>query len=220
MNDMYDLFTPLSMRLASNDPWFALLIANEYVSAVNKTHQWLKHNGVDVSDEEIYEFAQLVEGMRFETPLIDDGKVRFVNEHLPKRITENRIWFMQGEHNIMSMRLAKPQIGAGEIFTAGAIEGAYLTNATVLKGDVVTPNRGIEIKDAGTQKITMGHMVSYVEHDLDILVFMNVSEKVKAPGAPRPLTRSRYKMFPARDYEKHMYVAGDAVKFVPFKEKV
>jgi hypothetical protein len=206
------------MRLASNDARFALLIANEYVSAVNKTHQWLKHNGVDVSDEEIEEFARLVEGMRFETPLIDDGKVRFINDHLPKSITENRVWFMQGEHNIMSMRLAKPQIGAGEIFTAGAIEGAFLTNATTLKGDVVTSPRGIEIKDAGTQKIEMKHMNSYVEHDLDILSFMNVSNVVKAPGAPRQLTRSRYKMFRARDYEKHMYVSGDAVKFIPFKE--
>lgn len=215
---MFDLFKPLSMRLASNDPWFALLIANEYVSATNKSVQWLKHHDIDISSSEIEEFAKMVEGMRFEIPLIDDGKVRFVNDHLPKYVSENRIWHMQGEHNIMSMRLAKPQLGAGEIFTAGAIEGAYLTNATVLKGDVVASPRCIEIKDAGTQKINMGHMNSYVENDLDILVFMNVSNKVKAPGAPYALTRSRYKMFPARDYEKHMYVSGDAVKFIPFKE--
>jgi hypothetical protein len=215
---MFDLFKPLSMRLASNDPWFALLIANEYVSAVNKSAQWIKYQGVDISASEIDEFAQMVEHMRFDTPLIDDGKVRFVNDHLPKHVSENRVWHMQGEHNIMSMRLAKPQLGAGEIFTAGAIEKACLTNATLLKGDVITSPRCIEIKDAGTQRINMGHMSSYVEHDLDILVFMNVSNTVKAQGAPRPLTRSRYKMFRARDYEKHMYVSGDAVKFIPFKE--
>jgi hypothetical protein len=216
--NMFDIFKPLSMRLASNDPWFALLIANEYVSAVNKSEQWIKHNGVDITGPEVEEFAQMVESMRFETALIDDGKVRFINDHLPKYVSENRIWFMQGEHNILSMRLAKPQLGMGEIFTAGAIKHAYLTNATVLKGDVVTTPRGIEIKDAGSQFIKKNHLATYIENDLDILAFMNVSNTVKAPGAPRPLIRSRYKMFRARDYENHMYVSGDAVKFIPFKE--
>lgn len=211
---MFDLFKPLSMRLASNDPWFALLIANEYVSAVNKTEQWLLHEGVDVSLSEIDEFAHMIESMRFETPLIDDGKIHFVNDHLPKHITENRIWRLQGEHNVLSMRLAKPQIGACEIFTAGAIEGAFLTNATVLKGDVVALPRSIEIKDAGTQKIEMKHMDSYVEHDLDILVYKNVSNKLKAQEAKR----SRYKMFRAKDWQQHMYISGDAVKFNSFME--
>lgn len=206
---MFDLFKPLSMRLASNDPWFALLIANEYVSAVNKTHQWLKHNGVDISDREVDEFAHIIEGMRFETPLIDDGNVHYVNNHLPEHITDNLIWRMQGEHCIMSMRLAKPQIGAGEIFTAGAIDGAYLTNATVLKGDVVSSPRSIEIKDAGTQKIEMKHLESYIEHDLDILVYKSVSNSLK----PQEAKRSRYKMFRAKDWQKHMYMSGDSVKF-------
>lgn len=218
MINMYDLFKPLSMRLASNDAWFALLIANEYVSAVNKSEQWLKYNGVDISDSEVQEFALMVESMRFENSLIDDGKVRFINDHLPKYVSENRMWFMQGEHNILSMRLAKPQLGAGEIFTAGAINDAYLTNATILKGDVVTTPRCIEVKDAQSQFIKKKHMMSYVENDLDILAFMNVSNTVKAPGAPWPLTRSRYKMFRAKDYEKHMYASGDAIKFIPFKE--
>jgi hypothetical protein len=214
MIDMFDLYRPLSMRLASNDPLFALLIANEYVSAVNKSYQWLKYNGVDVTESEIEEFARLIEGVRFETPLIDDGKIYYVNDHLPKQITDNRIWRMQGEHCVLSMRLAKPQIGAGEIFTAGAIDGACLTNATVLKGDVVASPRSIEIKDAGTQKIEMKHLNSYVEHDLDILVYKSVSNKLK----PQEAKRSRYKMFPAKDFLKHMYVAGESVKFNSFME--
>jgi hypothetical protein len=206
---MFDLFKPLSMRLASNDPWFALLIANEYVSAVNKSYQWLKHNDVDISAQEIDEFAHMIEGMCFETPLIDDGNIHYVNSHLPKHITENRIWQMQGEHCIMSMRLAKPQIGAGEIFTAGVIDKACLTNATKLKGDVITFPRSIEIKDAGTQKIEMKHLESYIEHDLDILVYKSVSNSLK----PQEAKRSRYKMFRAKDWQKHMYVSGDSVKF-------
>lgn len=209
---MYDLFKPLSMRIASNNDWFALLIANEYVSAVNKSYQWLKHNGVDISTIELEEFAHMINEMRFETPLIDDGKIRFINEHLPKHIVENRIWRMQGEHTIMSMRLAKPQIGGGEIFVAGAINDAHLTNATTLKGDVVATPRCIEIKDAGTQKISMTHMNSYVEHNLDIFVFNSVSNKLN----PQEAKRTRYKMFPAKDWERHMYIAGDAVKFNSF----
>jgi len=213
MNNMYELYKSLSMRLANNDPWFALLIADQYVSAINKSYQWLKHNGVDVTEHELMDFAYLVQSMRFETPLIDDGKVRFVNDHLPKHVTQNRIWRMQGEHHIMSMRLAKPQIGGYEIFTAGAIEAAALTNATVLKGDVMTSPRSIEIKDCGTQKIERKHMDSYVEHDLDILVYKGVSNSLK----PQEAKRSQYKMFRAKDWEQHMYVSGDAVKFNAFK---
>ena len=209
MTDLYDLYRPLSTRLASGDKWFALLINDQYVSAINKTYQWLKQNGVNISDQEIDEFAHMIESMRFETPLIDDGDIHYINDHLPKHITENRIWYMQGEHCIMSMRLAKPQIGAGEIFTAGAIDGAYLTNATVLKGDVVASPRSIEIKDAGTQKIEMKHLESYIEHDLDILVYKSVSNSLK----PQQAKRTRYKMFQAKDWQKHMYIAGDSVKF-------
>lgn len=214
MTDFYDLFKPLSMRLASDNDWFALLIANEYVSAVNKSYQWLKHNGVDVSPTELEEFACMINEMRFETPLLDDGQIHFINDHLPKHIVDNRIWRMQGEHCILSMRLAKPQIGGGEIFVAGAIDNAYLTNATTLKGDVVTTPRSIEIKDAGTKKISMDHMNSYVEHDLDIFVFNSVSNKLK----PQESKRTRYKMFPAKEWQQHMYIAGDAVKFNSFME--
>ena len=214
MNDMFDLFKPLSMRLASNDERFALLVANEYVSAVNKSYQWLKHNQLDISQSEVNDFANIINEMRFTSNLEDDGKIRYVNDHLPKHTVDNRVWRMQGEHCILSMRLAKPQIGAGEIFTAGVINGAYLTNATKLKGDVVTTPRSIEIKDAGTQKISMDHMNSYIDHDLDILVFNSVSNKIK----PQEAKRTRYKMFPAKDWHKHMYVAGDAVKFNSFME--
>lgn len=211
MVDLYKLFRPLSMRLASGDEKFALKIANQYVSAIEMTYQWLNNTGMEISTSEIEDFAYMVESLRLTTPLVPDGKQRLIKDHYPKNVVENRIWKKLGEHNILSMRLAKPQVGGYEIFFGGAIEGAYLTNASTLKGDVITPTMGIENKEHSTNFIKMINVSSYIEHGLHILACKSVSD---APGARKP---SYYKLFPAKDYLKYMDVVDEnTVKFKPF----
>lgn len=208
------IFAEVSDRITGGkkNTLFSMLINNEFCGAIRKTCRWMVTNDYDVTDSELIHLAEMVAAARQRMPLINDGKQHFLNDHLPEELVNDRLWRLQGEHHIMSMRLAKPQIGPGEPFIASIIPDAYLTNAGGNVGDVIYDGGILELKTSSTNHIKDHHLEKYIKHNVHILSISSVSVSFGAQQAKR----TRYKMFAAKDYLDHMYVAGDSVKFNSF----